>query len=248
MQCKQCGDDLTGRQTAYCSRKCRKMAEYVRDAQAYKDRAKRNRRERAARDPDAFRAYNRERAKRLYAADPAKVLARRKARYEQVPEQYRAYARQAYWRNPEPYRVRALLRIKADPSGYRLYQRERYYADPEASRLRSKQSRARRRDKIRAYEAANRDRRIAHTQTRRAKRRGNGGSYTVKQWRALCAQYDHRCLACGEVKRLTPDHVIPLALGGSSDIRNIQPLCLPCNWRKSVRTTDYRNAPVWTMA
>lgn len=41
-------------------------------------------------------------------------------------------------------------------------------------------------------------------------------------------------------RRLTPDHVVPLGKGGSNDISNIQPLCLPCNLKKHNRCTDYR--------
>ena len=74
---------------------------------------------------------------------------------------------------------------------------------------------------------------------RRVKRR-NGGKFSVAEWRALCAKYDHRCLCCGEQKRLTPDHVVPISRGGSNAIDNIQPLCLACNMRKHAKTIDYR--------
>lgn len=81
---------------------------------------------------------------------------------------------------------------------------------------------------------------MAALHTRRARKAANGGKYTAKEWRALCAKYDHRCLCCGEAKRLTPDHVVPIAKGGSNDISNIQPLCLDCNLRKHTQTIDYR--------
>lgn len=64
--------------------------------------------------------------------------------------------------------------------------------------------------------------------------------YTVAEWRALCAQHKHRCLSCGKKARLAADHVIPLSVGGSDDISNIQPLCKPCNSKKGARTIDYR--------
>jgi 5-methylcytosine-specific restriction endonuclease McrA len=75
---------------------------------------------------------------------------------------------------------------------------------------------------------------------RRARKQKQGGSYTAQEWRDLCALYGHVCLCCGEAARLTPDHVVPIAKGGSNDISNIQPLCLPCNLRKATKTTDYR--------
>jgi 5-methylcytosine-specific restriction endonuclease McrA len=39
---------------------------------------------------------------------------------------------------------------------------------------------------------------------------------------------------------LTEDHVVPLSLGGSNDIDNIQPLCKSCNSSKRGRHIDYR--------
>lgn len=85
---------------------------------------------------------------------------------------------------------------------------------------------------------------IAHSMAaihrRRARKRANGGTYTAREWRDLCAKYDHRCLCCGEAKPLTPDHVIPISRGGSNDISNIQCLCLDCNLRKHTKSTDYR--------
>ena len=66
------------------------------------------------------------------------------------------------------------------------------------------------------------------------------GSFTDHEWEELCAKYDHKCLACGEEKPLTRDHVIPISLGGRNDIGNIQPLCKSCNSKKHTDSTDYR--------
>lgn len=50
-----------------------------------------------------------------------------------------------------------------------------------------------------------------------------------------------RCTDCGERLILIgpapchSDHIIPLARGGSDDIRNLQLLCAPCNLRKGSR-------------
>lgn len=78
------------------------------------------------------------------------------------------------------------------------------------------------------------------SQARRARQISNGGSFTVEEWQALCEAVGGKCLCCGYVKPLTIDHVIPLSLGGTNDISNIQPLCRTCNCRKGTAATDYR--------
>lgn len=82
---------------------------------------------------------------------------------------------------------------------------------------------------------------------RRAHKVGNGGSHTEEQWQTLAAQYGYQCAACGSLPTglwpdvLCRDHVIPLSLGGTDDISNIQPLCNLCNVTKGNRhSTDYR--------
>lgn len=84
-----------------------------------------------------------------------------------------------------------------------------------------------------------RESRIISANVRRA-RKASRGKFTLAEWDALCKEYDNRCLACGEKEKLTVDHVVPLALGGMNTIGNIQPLCLVCNRKKSIRTFDYR--------
>jgi 5-methylcytosine-specific restriction endonuclease McrA len=68
----------------------------------------------------------------------------------------------------------------------------------------------------------------------------NGGSHTEEQWEALCAKHGDRCLRCRRKRKLTKDHVVPVAMGGSDDISNLQPLCQQCNSSKGARYVDYR--------
>lgn len=90
-------------------------------------------------------------------------------------------------------------------------------------------------------------RRMAHLKAARyARERGASGSHTLEQWEALKAEHDHKCIGCGETKPLTRDHIIPLALGGSHDIENIQPLCRNCNSRKWMKLNIYENPELIT--
>jgi 5-methylcytosine-specific restriction endonuclease McrA len=77
---------------------------------------------------------------------------------------------------------------------------------------------------------------------RRSSKHGvSGDHYTASQFQDLRIQTGNICLCCGEKKKLTADHVIPLSRGGSDAIDNIQPLCLSCNDRKALQTVDYRS-------
>jgi 5-methylcytosine-specific restriction endonuclease McrA len=111
-------------------------------------------------------------------------------------------------------------------------------------RAANRASDARRVEQRRAYRERNADkirvRKIRDKQRRIDRLRVNGGAHTQTEWRALCAKYNHRCLCCGKATELTPDHIVPIAQGGSDSITNIQPLCLSCNMEKGNREIDYR--------
>lgn len=93
-----------------------------------------------------------------------------------------------------------------------------------------------------AYKAKNRPLQVAMYHNRKARRLA-GGTYTVVEWEELKARYAFHCLCCGRKEpeiKLTVDHVVPLSMGGSNRIENIQPLCLSCNCRKWKKHIDYR--------
>lgn len=74
---------------------------------------------------------------------------------------------------------------------------------------------------------------IAHLKARRyARERGAIGSHTIDEWIALKDSYGNVCANCGEKKKLTKDHIIPLSKNGTDYIENIQPLCRNCNSKK----------------
>lgn len=82
--------------------------------------------------------------------------------------------------------------------------------------------------------------RRAEKQRRRARLRGSNGSFTTAEWSALCHFYEDRCLSCEAQVPLTVDHIVPLSLGGSNTIQNIQPLCMACNVAKGTQVIDFR--------
>jgi 5-methylcytosine-specific restriction enzyme A len=44
-----------------------------------------------------------------------------------------------------------------------------------------------------------------------------------------------QCRQCGTSSPLEIDHIIPLAVGGTNDLSNLQVLCRPCNRQKKHR-------------
>lgn len=73
--------------------------------------------------------------------------------------------------------------------------------------------------------------------------------HSEAQWLALLAACGYKCVKCGCGDSIIGrDHVIPLSLGGSDAIDNIQPLCLECNSAKNNQSTDYRQGHEVTAA
>lgn len=80
----------------------------------------------------------------------------------------------------------------------------------------------------------------------RAREVGAAGVLTLDDIDALKAFYDFTCLKCGARPAISPDHVKPLAAGGSNTVDNLQLLCENCNKGKGDEEIDYRNGKVLT--
>jgi 5-methylcytosine-specific restriction endonuclease McrA len=62
-----------------------------------------------------------------------------------------------------------------------------------------------------------------------------------RAWPLIVHHYGGKCLSCGSGK-VVFDHVIPLSTGGTNELHNGQPLCVPCNTFKgaTIRDKDHR--------
>jgi 5-methylcytosine-specific restriction endonuclease McrA len=100
---------------------------------------------------------------------------------------------------------------------------------------------AKHRAKRRAHYRKHRQKYLCRVHARRAKLAGGGGCHTPWEWQCLRELFGRKCVACGRPGPLTRDHVVPVSLGGSDRITNIQPLCAGCNRKKGVGLTDYRS-------
>lgn len=170
-----------------------------------------------------------------------------KAYRDRNVELVRARDRKRYAEGPDR-RERAYAYRKANPEATKAADRKSYYKNRESKRAALREWHKRHPEHSteysRKWRASNpeRMRELALTtgHKRRARKAKVGGSFTAREFAALCDRYGNICLACGAQENLTADHVIPLSCGGSNDISNIQPLCGPCNSRKHRKVIDYR--------
>ena len=74
--------------------------------------------------------------------------------------------------------------------------------------------------------------------TRRARKQGSGGKLSTNIRTKLLLKQNNKCAICKTDLRKSGhhlDHVMPLALGGKNEDRNIQLTCPPCNLRKQAK-------------
>ena len=57
-------------------------------------------------------------------------------------------------------------------------------------------------------------------------------SFKQSKRETVLSRDKYRCVKCGGRECLTVDHIVPLSLGGSNLLANLQTLCQPCNVAK----------------
>lgn len=174
----------------------------------------------------------RKRSKDWYYENKARALQNAKAYQHSHRPKYAALA--ANYRAADPVRARAIkLKHNRDNKGR--------IAELAARRRAANLEKARARDlkNAKLYAKRHPDKIRAHNQNARARKRGASGRHTAADIKTLlnlqkskCAHSWCRVELGGKFHR---DHIIPLALGGSNDRRNLQLLCKPCNLRKSAK-------------
>jgi 5-methylcytosine-specific restriction endonuclease McrA len=73
-------------------------------------------------------------------------------------------------------------------------------------------------------------------QNTRARKFGEIGEITSKQWHEILKQHNFSCAICGSKDDICIDHIIPLSRGGTNTKDNIEPLCRSCNSKKGNST------------
>ena len=182
-------------------------------------------------------------AKRWRENNPAKHLASVAKWRQNNPEKHAGYTRR--WRKANPIITVKIARLTDEEKKARdkVTQRAHYDTNKDAVVARNnkwnKANRAKVNTARRKWNAENPEAVRVEKHTRRARLTGNGGSYTANEWQALLEHCDYICQCCGEEKDLTVDHIIPVTLGGTSNIDNLQPLCQPCNSSKGAKIFNF---------
>jgi len=198
-------------------------------------------------------------ASRYYLKHHDKILVKNRIRGQAYrlthKEQIRAYTasrkdKRRAWRlnhnATHQDKIRSYRRVKYAATRRESQVRNRaYYIEHHAEELAKRKAwrethRAEVAEQSRQYRLTHPAERLANHHRRKARKLGNGGSYTAEEWLAACASWGGKCLCCGAARELTVDHVVPLARGGRNDIGNLQLLCQACNRRKGTQTIDYR--------
>ena len=84
----------------------------------------------------------------------------------------------------------------------------------------------------RRYRENNREAYRFRESNQQHKRRAAGGNFTAVEWEQMQKDYNYFCAYCGQKKKLTMDHIVPISKGGRHIGDNIVPACLSCNSQK----------------
>lgn len=147
--------------------------------------------------------------------------------------------------NPEKKKEYLRRTLERNPLLFKIAQ-EKYRSKPGIKERRAEESRRYRsmnRDRMneltRKWFKANRDAANAYARNRRALVANSTGSHTKDEVSALLVKQEGRCVYCrAELTKYHADHIMPISLGGSNDIGNIQLLCPFCNMSKRNKHPD----------
>lgn len=144
------------------------------------------------------------------------------------PVKHRENNRRSYHRNKAAHLARSRKWVAEHPEQAREIWRKSH-ARPEAK--------ARRQEVGREWRKQNAERSRINVQRRRHRVRSSAGDFSKAEWDAIIRKQRGRCAECGKKRKLTIDHVVPVAKGGCNYAFNLQGLCRPCNTRKHIKFT-----------
>lgn len=142
------------------------------------------------------------------------------------PEKRRAYYESDYQKNKARFLKHSTAWSKANPERSRRLTKNWEQAFPDR-RLASR----------RKWEALNPEKVRAMDSNKQARRLSAEGSHTAAEVKTLFSRQRGCCAICSDEldAKYHKDHIVPLALGGTNYIQNIQLACPRCNQEKRAR-------------
>lgn len=108
------------------------------------------------------------------------------------------------------------------------------------------------REYLREWREDNPEKTRLYDHNRRARKKGNGGSYTLDELNALFEEQEGLCYYCGRLlyesfeTSFHIEHMVPISRGGSNNIENIALSCASCNLHKHTKTHEEFLSPMMT--
>lgn len=159
---------------------------------------------------------------RRYRERHPEKVAKAQKKYDATRRKEKAISLRA-WRKKNPERVKEFERRRAEKHPNR--RSESYAKNKEKEKAATRVWCRANPEKAAAINTKNQHK-------RRARKALSEDNYTLAQIRSLREAIGGKCALCRLKGRMTVDHIVPLARGGSNGIRNIQFLCKPCNSKK----------------
>ncbi len=161
---------------------------------------------------DRVRHENNPSARREYRkATRERSAALRKAWVKSNPLRIKQAQKRRYWKNREENLAKKFIE---------------YRIDIEASRLKKRIISHR-------HRVANKEKVYASLKQAAIRRRSIPGMFTTQDIKRITELQRNRCACCKRKRKLTIDHIISVAKGGTNHPSNIQMLCQSCNSSKS---------------
>jgi len=186
--------------------------------------------------PDRVRAKN----AKYRAANSERVRACQRKFRATHPDSARTASAKYRATHPELVREIAAKYRAEHPDRLRLYTAAYKARHPERRRASLARYRAANPEKVRAWKNASAARNpetvLAKGARRRARKKDATGSGVSRiEWRNLLRGSLGLCAYCFKRKKLSMDHIVPLARGGEHDVANIAAVCVSCNGSKGVQ-------------
>jgi 5-methylcytosine-specific restriction endonuclease McrA len=184
---------------------------------------------------------------------PAKIVKQPGSRGGLSPEERLIYKREVSrrWRanNREKHRSYQKQYCRDNKEEVAVKKRAWAVANPEKVREAQKKSQklnpAKYAANTRKYRRSHPEKAAFFSKTGRARRKEAPGYLYFEEWRHILLCFNGQCAKCGDDRKPTIDHIVPIDVGGHHAWYNVQPLCISCNSSKHVKTMDYRPLCPW---